>query len=254
MTGTTPIHDARERVAAERSSVAEKADELATFRSRLDSISPTQVTQESATQTVSGPMTATSGTDRRSTVRSAFAETVAPHTDGDSTLAAIRTELGDGVALALAPTTQTAFTPELRSQVFAATQSRRRELDVTTQALDREADQVEAALEPVEGLLAWLQTTDRTPLSELAFEALRARHDRLTEWDSRLETVGERRQAFLHGTTSDSGRVGVDNHDLVLSVYDDFAVDHPVLATVTELQGVLADCRTVVRDHLVRRV
>jgi len=254
MTGTTPIHDARERAAAERSSVAEKASELATFRSRLESISPTQVTRESTTQTVSGPITASGGTDRRSTVRSAFAETVAPHADGDSTLAALRTELGEGVALALAPTTQTAFTPELRSQVFTATRSRRQELAVTEKALDREADQVDAAMEPVDSLLAWLRTADQTPLSGLGFEELRARHDRLTEWDSRLETVIERRQTFLHGTTSDSGQVGVDNHDLVLTVYDDFAVDHPVLATVAELQGVLDDCRAAVRDHLVRRV
>jgi hypothetical protein len=253
MTGEQALQGARERVTAERSAVAAKADALGTFADRLESLSPTQVTRESATQTVGGQLAAGGGTDRRSTVRDTFGETVTPHAEADSTLEAVRTELGEGAALALAPTTQTVFTPELRSQLLAATGTRIDELAVTELALDREADQIESVHDTVTELLNRLRTADEPSLSALGFEALRARHDRLDAWERELERVAERRQSFLHGTTSDSGQVGVNNRDLVRSLYEDFAADYPALSTIAGLHGTFENCRFAVRDHLVRR-
>lgn len=253
MTGQTAVHHAAERVAVEKSAIAEKVDALETFTERVESLGPTQTSQERATQTVAGSMVTAGVSDKRSTVRSAFAETVAPHAEDDSTLEAVRTELGEGVALALAPTTQAAFTPELRTHLLTATENRRQELAVTVQALGREAEQVESAAATADDLLASLRRADETALSALGFEELRTRHERLSEWDDQLVTAAERRQAFLHGSTSHGGQIGVDNHDLIRSLYEDFSVSHPVLSTVAELQAVLEDCQAVVRDHLVRR-
>jgi hypothetical protein len=253
MTGEGALCHVRERVAAERSAVAARADGLETFADRLESLSPTRATRKRTTQTVGGQLTTGGGGDRRSAVRDAFAETVGPHAEADSTLGAVRTELGDGVALALAPTTQTVFTPELRSQLLAATRERMDELAVTGLALRREAGQVESVADTVTDLVTRLQTADETPLSALGFDALRARHDRLDAWERELAAAAERRQSFLHGTTSDSGRVGVTNRDLVRSLYEDFAAEYPALSTVADLHGTFEDCRSAVRDHLVRR-
>lgn len=253
MTGRTPLDDARERVEAETAAVTEKREAITAFASRVESLSPTRISQKSATQTVGGQLTSGGGTDRRATVRTTFAETVQAHTDTKSTLGAVRAELGETAALALAPTTQTAFTPNLRKQLLAATENRRQELAVTQRALTREGDQIATATSTVTDLVDWLQTADETPLSALGFEALQTRHEKLDDWQCRLETVAESRQSFLHGTTSDSGQIGADNHELVRSIYEDFAVDHPVLATVTQLQETLEECQRVVRTHLLRR-
>jgi hypothetical protein len=252
MSQSPPLQHALDRAVAEKELVATKADALETFGGRLESLSPTRATPESATQTVGGQLTASGGTDRRSSVRTAFAETVEQHVDAESTLGAVQAELGDGVALALAPTTQTTFTPELRQQLLAATRSRQQELGVTKRALEREAEQVEAASETAQRLLDWLESADETPLSTLGFEELDRRHDRLDDWTAELDSLAASRQSFLHSTTSDSGQIGVGNRDLVCSLYEDFGVDYPVLSTVAELTATLEDCRAVVRDHLVR--
>jgi hypothetical protein len=69
-----------------------------------------------------------------------------------------------------------------------------------------------------------------------------------------LRELSETRQSFLHGTTSSDATVGVRNRDLVTSVYEDFSVSYPVLSTVCQLHDTIEDCRSVVRNHLVRRV
>jgi hypothetical protein len=247
------IEAAVERADAEATAVAAKSDGLEAFTERLESLSTTQL-QEAATQTVGGQLTSSGGTDRRAKVRTAFAETVVPHTEAESTLTALRVELGDAVALALAPTTQTALTPELRTQLLTASRTRQRELAVTEQALREELEQVESAAEMTTELVEWLRSVDETPLSDLGFPALRRRHERLCERAQQLRELSETRQSFLHGTTSSDATVGVRNRDLVTSVYEDFSVSYPVLSTVCQLHDTIEDCRSVVRNHLVRRV
>jgi hypothetical protein len=252
----TRLHQARERVDSERAIVSDKLDAMADFDERVGALSTARPDREMAT--VAGGLTAGAtgaGTDDCDAVLSAFADTVFPHVREreDSVLEAVRAELGDGVARALAPTTGSTLTPTLQTQLRSAVESRQCELSVTETALTRERDSLDEAGEVIEECTDWLVRADVTPLSTLDFGTLSDRHDRLSSFQSRIGTAADQRQQFLQATTSQGGEVGVDHHSLALSLYEDFPVDHPVLVTTTRLVDVLDDCKAAVRDHLVRR-
>jgi hypothetical protein len=251
---TTRVADARERAAAEREQVRDRRDGLARFRERVAAVEPA-TRREPTARAVAGGVTATGGGhDTAETVRRAFAETVAPHTDHDGPLRAVGAELGEQVALALAPTTDLAVTESVRRRLLTAAEGRREEMAATAAALDREVSELAAHGERVDGVVEWLVAADETPLTALEFDALRERHEQLGAHVDTLDAVAEQRQAFLAGTTSADGTVGVDHRSLVASLYEDFPSTYPVLSTVTRLAECCRDARLVVRDHLVRRV
>lgn len=254
----THLHSACERVERERETVSEKQTALGTFADEVEATSTVAPQQKQTRQTVTGNLVSGStrpGTDPRETVLSAFGETVESHVDGGetSTLSAIQSELGDSVALALAPTTQSAFTPTLQSQLLSAIERRRQELTVTETAMDRERDHLEGVTATVEDVTDWVVTADETPLSELGFEQLRQRHERLDEWQATIEACIADRQQFLQSTTSEGGEVGVGHRTLAASLYDDFPVDYPALSTATRLLDIVENCQDAVRSHLVWR-
>lgn len=192
-------------------------------------------------------------------VREAFAETIRPHSvddigDDESLLETIREELGDGVALALAPTTDPGFTPQTKQAVLSAARDRRHGIDATTDSLDSEAESLEAAGETVTEITDWIEAAEETPLSSLGFDALRERHDRLADHRERCEQLLADRQALLHRTTGRNAGADVSHRSLVRYLYQSFPVVYPVLSTLTRLLGLLTDCQRTVRDHLTRRV
>lgn len=261
MTVETHIHRARECVGDERASVAAKRDALGAFAEQVQSIETVEAGSERATA-VTGPAVSTGGTagqDQCRAVRTAFAETVAlrdspeDHDDPEAVLEAMRGHLGEQLALAVSPTTPAAFTPGLRDRLVSAVEARRRELSVTLGALDREAESLSRARGTVEEVTAWLETADATPLSELGFEALSARHRTLGTHRQSCGDVAERRQSLLGSTTSEGAAVGIAHDDLVAHLYEPFPVDYPVLASVARLLGLIEECRRAVRAHLVRR-
>ncbi len=256
MTVETHLHQARERVEVERATLAKKRDGLEAFADNVRSTATAGPGGNQVSGTVTAPVAAGAGgtgVDRRDSLRSAFAESVGPHAESDSTLAALRDELGEEAALALAPTTEVQFTQTLQKQLLSAVTTRQRELAVTCEALDRETDHLSDAVETVDAVVEWLTTADEQPLSELGFDRLRERHDRLDTYRADCATVAADRQEFLAGNTSHVGQVGVSNRSLVESVYEDFPVTYPVLSTATRLVDVCEDAQQAVRAHLVRR-
>ncbi|MEF8785214.1 MAG: hypothetical protein V5A45_04720 [Haloarculaceae archaeon] len=257
MTVETHIHHARKRVESERTVVASKREGFDSFTERVKELSASGPNVEQAGQAVAGGIAArsvTQGTDQRERVRSAFAETVGQQTDADSVLLSLQQELSEDVALALAPTTNASFTPQLQRQLLTQVTAREQELAVTDSALRRELDSIETHLDTVDSVVTWLVENDETPLSELSFPVLRTRHEKLEEF---RQTCNERiaaRQELLAATTSEDGQVGVSHRGLVESLYENFPVDYPVLATTTRLLDACDDAQRAVRDHLVRRV
>lgn len=256
MTIETYVQRARERARTERVTIDGKRDGLSTFATEVQDIEAVGL-RERATTGIAAPISAVTGgtaPDQQETVRSAFETDVVPHVrDADGTLEAMRKELGDGVALALAPTTQSQFTPQHKQELLNTVESRLAELTVTDATLKRETENLKAAEQTVDNCVSWLVEADETPLSELGFDALAERHDRLDTWQADLAGVADERQSFLQATTSTGGEVGVDHHSLARSLYADFPVDYPVLATATRLLEVLDGCQGTVRNHLVRR-
>jgi hypothetical protein len=261
MTVTTHIERSRSRVRAERAAVEGKREAFETFAERVATLStePAPSATSGITATAGPRLHGESGTsDRCRTVRTAFAETVRPHSvadtnDDESLLSTIRAELNDAIAVALAPTTESSFSAELKGAILAETRRRRAEAEALERALVRERDHLADAGSTVERITDWLADADETPLADLGFDALRERHGTLAEHRDRCGTLVEQRQAFLRKTTTRDTHAGISHRQLVPYLYEDFPVDHPVLSTVARLDAVCVECQRAVRDHLVRR-
>jgi hypothetical protein len=256
----TYIDQAGTRVQAEQDVVAEKIDAFDAFIDRVAEL-PTDPTPSSA------GMAATTGTQLRvdsatddhcRTVRKAFDETVRPHSvaevgGSESLLETMREELTDTIVLALAPTTDVSFGPELKQMVISRTQDRRAEATALHEALGREEVHLTEVGAAVDDITAWIVEANETPLTDLDFDALKRRHETLASHRDRCETLAHRRQQFLRETTNNGIEAGVRHERLIPYLYQDFPVDHPVLARVTKLDGMCDECQRIVRDHLVRR-
>lgn len=262
MAVTTHIDQASERVATERDAVAAKSDAVDAFIGRIEALSPKPMRPPSTGMTATAGTLAghtTSTEDRCRAVRTAFAETVRPHSVDDidrdeSLLETVRAELTETVAVALAPTTEAAFTPELKRMVIMEAQARRAEAVALEQALDREADQLDGAGDAIDEVTGWIIEVNETALTDLEFDALENRHDRLERHRTRCMELARQRQSFLEKTTKNGVEAGICHRQLVSYLYGDFPVDHPVLATAAQLDATCKECQRAVRDHLVRRV
>lgn len=257
----TYVREARPRVGAEREAVDAKAEAVDAFADRVADLSaePTPATTSGVTAT-GGTLRNRPADDGCRAVRRAFAETIRPHSvvdvadaDAEPLLETIREELSDSIAVALAPTTEASFSPGLKRAVVSAATARRVELTTLDRALEREGAFLDEAQSTVETVTDWLVDADETPLTDLGFDALRARHETLGTHRDRCSDLADRRQAFLRETTERNAQARIGHRKLVPYLYDDFPVDHPVLATVARLDSVCAGCQRTVRDHLVRR-
>jgi len=257
MTVTTFIDRAQRRVENEQSAVSAKRDAFDRFRDRVSSL-PT------APATPAGGMTATVGTqlqnsrtgdDQCRAVRTAFRETIRPHScDGDeSLLETIRNEFTDQIAVALASTTETGFSSELKGAILSETENRATETRAMSRALDTETAHLESAGETVDEITAWLAEKNERPLTEFGFDALQQRHETLAAHRERCDELAQDRQTLLQGTTSQNLDAGIRHSQLVSYLYREFPVDNPVVATTVRLDELCASAQRTVRDHLVRR-
>jgi hypothetical protein len=259
MTVETHIDRARTRVAAERTALERKANAFEAFIDRVSDLpaTPTPSTTAGMTTTV-GTSGRRESTDRRcQQVRTAFEETVRPHSTADvgseTLLETVRSEFSDSVAVALAPTTDPSFSPGLKQTLVSGATARRAEAVVTGEALEREAAQLDSADETAREVTGWIEHAEETPLSAVCFDSLRRRHESLTSHRERCRTLLRDRQSFLHDTTSRGTDVRVRHRSLVDYLYEDFPVDYPVLSTVIRLESTCRACQRAVRAHLVRR-
>jgi hypothetical protein len=257
MTVTTFIDRARNRVENEQEAVSAKRDAFEQFQDRVSSL-PT------APAASAGGMTATVGTqlqngrtgdDQCRAVRTAFAETIQPHScDGDeSLLETIRNEFTDQIAVALASTTETGFSSELKGAILGETENRRTEIRAMSRALDTETAHLDTAGETVEEITGWFTEKNEVPLTELGFDTLQQRHETLADHRQRCDELAQNRQTLLDGTTSQSLDAGIRHRQLASYLYQEFPVDNPVMATAVRLDELCASAQRTVRDHLVRR-
>mgnify|MGYP006288907567 FL=1 len=258
----THVHQARTRAQAEWEAVDAKVDAYDAFIGRVTNLPTAPAPSATPRATAAAGTLARGGSatdDRCRRVRKAFAETVRPHSiddvdDPESVLETVQSEFSDSVAAALAPTTETSFTPELKRVVVSVASTRRTETKVLRRALAREDDRLERAGETVDDVVEWITRANETPLSDLGFAALRRRHESLAQHRERCEQLARRRQEFVRGTTNEGVDAGIRHQRLVSYLYEDFPVAFPVLATVARLDAVCATCQRAVRQHLVRRV
>ncbi|WP_435184672.1 DUF7260 family protein [Halobellus sp. EA9] len=258
----TYVEQAQRRARSEQETVAEMRDAYETFIRRVQKQQPEQTPASMAGLTTAGGVTHlsvdASSADSCRTIRTAFAETIRPHSVADvdepeSVLETIREEFTDAIAVALAPTTEASFSPELKQLVLAEAQSRQAEATALQKALEREEAHLGEADAAVDDIVAWIVDANERPLTDLGFDALQQRHKTLTDHRDRCEEVVRDRQEFLQKTTNNGVDAGVRHRSLMPYLYQDFPVDHPILATVATLNETCQKCQRTVRDHLVRR-
>lgn len=258
----TYIEQARTRARSEQEAIAEMRDAYEAFIRRVQKQQPEQTPSSAAGLTTTGGVTHLSAdgssTDGCRPVRRAFAETIRPHSvaDIDQTeclLETIREEFTDAIAVALAPTTEASFTPDLKRVVLTEAQARRAEATALRKALEREEAHLDEADGAVDDIIAWIVDASETPLTDFGFDALQQRHETLASHCDRCEVMARDRQEFLQKTTNNGVGAGVGHESLIPYLYQDFSVDHPVLATVARLTETCQGCQRTVRDHLVRR-
>ncbi|WP_049929157.1 DUF7260 family protein [Halopiger goleimassiliensis] len=263
MTVETLVHRAIDRVDGEREQVAAHRESVERFAKEVADLDPVEVDTPTQPRLTDGGMVTTidrsdSTADRCRQVRESFAETIRPHSvtdaDDEPLLETIGEELGRDIAVALAPGTDGAFTPQVKRAVTSATADRRAELEAFDLALEREADSLEAARSDIDVITAWLCRANETPLLELDFEALRERHETLERHRERCRDLLRERQSVLQETATYNGSAGVRQRTVAGFLYREFSTAHPVLTTALRLEEVCADCQRTVRDHLTRRV
>lgn len=116
--------------------------------------------------------------------------------------------------------------------------------------IDQARTRVEAEREAVSAKL----DADETPLTDLGFGQLQRRHETLGRHRDRCEELTGRRQEFLREITNQGAEAGIRHRNLVPYLYQDFPVDHPLLATVARLDDACTECQRAVRRYLIRRV
>ena len=260
-----PVDDARRLVADERAHIDEKLtafDRFAGGVRRLSTDSPSPSVRSTAAGTtppgsISVAGGRTSGDDTTRRVRSLFAETVRPYSiedvdEPEPLLVTIREELSPEIALAVAPSTTRAFTPELQAAICSAVDQSQAELRAMRQGLDTEADSLRAADELRTELADWLDA--RPSCSDQGFEALSRRHERLDGFRQQCDALAADRQSTLRGTTNYTASASLSQQPLVEYLYQPLAVDYPVLSVIAFLTDCCKTRQRTVRDHLTRRV
>lgn len=262
----TALDDALERVSRERAVMRDMRTAFDQFESEVRQLSPASsggharhVTDGGVTPLSNTVADAGRGTDRCRTVCELFAETVQPHStesvDGDEpVLETIRNELGEELALALAPTTGAGFDETVKQGILSATRQRQTELDAVTDALAAESESLRSAQKAVSSMGEWFESADSESLLSLDFTALRDRHETLVEFEERTETLLRDRQRHLHASTGANATVGVTHLSLAEYLYEAFASVYPVLSVLTRFLNCVRKSQRTVRDHLVRRV
>lgn len=258
---TTHIDQARERVNTEWDAAAAKVGAFDAFINRTKALSPEPMRPSPMGMTATAGTLAghtTSTEDRCRAVRTAFAETIRPHSVDDidsdeSLLETLGAEFTETIAVALAPTTEALFTPRLKGMIITEAKGRRAEAVAFKRAVEREAGQLDEAGDIIDEITDWIIDVNETALIDLGFDALEDRHDRLESHRTRCEELARNRQTLLEKTTNNGVDAGVCHRQLILYLYGGFSVTHPVLATVAQLDAICKECQRAVRNHLVRR-
>lgn len=268
MTGSTALHAAPDCVDRELEAVAARDEAFEAFARRVRDIPATNPAAGGGRATAAMPMAmtaageaggASAATDGNGcvAVREAFADAVAPHStadlaDDEPLVETVAAELNEDVAVALAA--ETGWTPPLKRAVLEEVATRRREVEVVRDTLETERETVAAAIDEVDEILGWLQSTAEESLLQCDFETLRTKHDRLERYRERLDELTARRQSQFTETTNRYGPGGTRYRTLVASVYAARPATYPLLSTAARLYGVCGDCQRTVRAHLTRRV
>ncbi|MGB9965715.1 DUF7260 family protein [Halobacterium hubeiense] len=258
------LDDARDLARSEREAVTAKFEAYDQFTARVQnlSIDATHASQSAPALATGGAQTAktTANADTGcASVRAAFRDTIRPYSvadldDDEPLLETIRSELSDSIAVAVAPTTDASFTESLRDAIIAATQSRRLEARAMQTGLDAELDHLHDAADTLDQILDWLLDADETPLTDLDFDDLRARHETLATHRERCTRLLADRQRFLDKSPKIDGQEGMSHRTLVRYLYYDLPVAFPVLSAGVHVETLCADSQLAIRDHLTRRV
>ena len=200
-----------------------------------------------------------SSDDQCRRLRERFEATVQPCSVEDvagtePVLKTIKAELGEQIALALAPSGNACFTPQLRDGIIVSVEERRAELRAMSAALDRELTFLRKAREEIDEIVDGIEETGDRYLYRYGFTELRERHDRLEAYRTRCDRLARERQTVLASATSYGASAGMNHRTLIAYLYRSLPTNHPVLTAIVRLYAGCSEGQRALRDHLARRV
>lgn len=263
----TAVDDALQLVVDEQDHIVETLtayDRFAAGVSRLQANSPP--TSGGATRSDGSGLQSVSSTVRHETtsddsirqLRELFAETVRPYStdeldEPEPLFVTIREELGEEIAVVLSPSTDSWFITGLKQTIFSAVDQCQSELGAMNRGLEIEAESLRTARSVSETVTESL-TADHPRLSELEFERLSQRHERLANHRRRCEQLAVDRQTTLHETTNHAVSAALSQEILVEYLYQPLSTGYPILSTVAQLADLCTDSQRTVRDQFTRQL
>ena len=259
------LQDAIQLVADERDHIQDALTAYDRFISSVSQLAVETPTAAARSATGGGPQSVSAavrneptGTEGLQAVRSLFADTVYPRStaefdEPEPLLVTIREELGEEIALAVSPSTDALLTADLKGAIETAADQSRMELRAMDRGLDREAESLRTARSLHGEIADWL-TADHPPLSELCFESLSQRHERLADYRQQCSQLAADRQATIHDTTSHTLSAELSHDLLVEYLYQPLAVEYPVLSVITRLIDRCEHRQRTLRGFLTNRL
>lgn len=254
------IDDAQSRVISEQRALDRKQEAYQKFIHDINSIEPNRRPSSTTSSTTTGGTvhysSDTSSVDRCRLVRKIFTETIRPHSiadieESEPLLETISEEFTDEIAIALAPTTGTLFTPELKQLILTESKAQKLEIEVFQRTLDKEKSRLSNINNTLECIANWIIETNEIALTDRSFDELKKLHETLTQHRNRCDEIVSERQCFINKSTK-KAEVSITHRTAISYLYQDFEVDHPVLATIINLEMMCQSCQRSVRKQLVR--
>jgi hypothetical protein len=226
---------ARECLAEERRRTTVELRALESFVDEVRAFSTESVSFDAGRATVIRSTRAHRGAGGTDALREAYESTLmdVAHYDvefGDTYVESVAEEFGPGVATALVE--RDALDDQLKSAVLSAAREAQASREALLEAVDTEAESLDAAQERLQPVLEELSEFAAESLSERNFETLDAYRARLGVLADRCEDVAADRQDTLraqrHGLW-----LPVEGPDVPTYAYQSLEVDYPVLAAAT---------------------
>jgi len=241
-TAETLIDEAQQLVIDERKAIADKLAALDRFAKGVTKIS-TETRPSPTGSAVAGnflnssPMSV-SNDDRICRVRSLFAETVQPHSIADigrsePLLVTIQEEFNEEIALALSPSTNHQFTPQLQRAICSATERCKSDLRVMDKGLAIEEDDLEYVAELRKSLPDKLSAAPDA--SEIHSTTLVNQYEKIEHCKRQCEQLTIDRQLTVHATINHSPEGNLSHSFLLDYIYQSLDVDYPVLSATIQL-------------------
>lgn len=247
----TSLSDAMTIVAEEQNRVSAEQKGFKQFVNRVAEIDTQSGEQRTQMTRPLSPTTTDSKPTPSQQVYEIYRNTVMaiPHYEedyGEPVAVHLRMELGDEISTAL--TANQSTTPQLKQALLQTGKRERDKRDMLEQDLKTESKELKKTEKRIDSIQQEVTKRQYFPSSEQTFDDLQQWVEQLTKYDQRLDRFIQQRQQNLR-MISRKRQTG-EKHAFQAYLYDELAVQYPILAALMTTTEKVRHARHEVEDHL----